>query len=135
MTANTFIPLDATTARRRDTVSATERGLVLVMMLAGSRCARDSDSLVIVAPRAGSVVEPGLLDVVVVHAEVMRDLVQHRVVHLVDALGACSGPPFNVVLQQHDPLGVPRRAERRLGAALKVAEHTLVHPTSAVVIR
>src|SRR4029077_5308393 len=98
MTANTFIPLDATTASNRDTVSATERGLVLVITLAESRCARDSDSLVIVAPRAFSVAEPGLLDVVVVHAEVMGDLVQHRVVHLIDELSTCPGPPLDVVL-------------------------------------
>lgn len=51
------------------------------------------------APRGGSVTEPGLLDVVVVHAEVVADLVQHRVVHLVDKLVVRPAPSLDVVLQ------------------------------------
>jgi hypothetical protein len=47
----------------------------------------------------GSVAEPGLLDVVVGHAEVVANLVQHRVVHLVDKFGVRPAPSLDVVLQ------------------------------------
>jgi hypothetical protein len=79
------------------------------------------------------VVQPGRFDIEVVHAEIMCDLVQHRVVDLIDQLLARPAPSLNVPLQQHDPLGIARRAERRLAGALKVSEHVLVDPLSAVV--
>ena len=88
----------------------------------------------IAVPCARSVVEPRPADVVVVHTEVMTNFMQHRVVDLVDEFGVGPAPTFDVVLQQHDPLGIPGRTERRLGRALKVPQHVLVDPTHAVVV-
>src|ERR1700686_546072 len=128
------MPFDSTRVTSRATVSRTDNGLTLVIPPARSALLSIADVLVIAAPRWCSMLKPRLVDVLVVHAEVMGDLVQHRVVHLLDEFGARSAPPFNVVLQQYDPLGVPRRAERRLGTALKVAEHTLVDAAAAIVV-
>jgi len=53
------------------------------------------------------VVQPRLLDVVVVHPEVVGNFVKEGVVHLVNQFRAGPGPPLDVMLQQDDPLGIP----------------------------
>jgi len=78
--------------------------------------------------------QPGLLDVVVTHAEVMGDLVQHRIGHLIDEFRIGRAPVFNMALEQNDPLRVFIRAEGRIGTPLVEAEHVLVDVVVAVVI-
>jgi hypothetical protein len=53
---------------------------------------------------------------------------------LVDKAGSSPAPAFDVVLQQHDPLGICGGAEGRLGGTLKVAEHALVDALATVVV-
>ena len=81
-----------------------------------------------------SVMEPRPVDVVVVHTEVMTNFMQHRVVDLVDKFGVRPAPPLDVVLQQHDPLGIPGGAERRLGRSLKISQNVLVDAAPTVVV-
>jgi hypothetical protein len=78
--------------------------------------------------------EPGLLDVVVTHAKVMGDLVQHRIGHLIDEFRMGLAPVFNMALEQHDPLRIFIRAEGRIGIPLVESQDVLVDVVVAIVI-
>jgi len=93
ITAKTFIPFEVTSARRRATASSTDSGLRLVIT-AGSIV--QLIGIWFAGHRRSSVVQSSLLDVVVIHAEVVGHFVQHRVVHLVDQFLTRPGPPFDV---------------------------------------
>ena len=79
-------------------------------------------------------VQSSRLDVLMVHAEVVRDLVEHRVMHLVHELLTRPAPPFDVVLEEHDPLRIHARAEGRVVRSLEIPQHTLVDPPGTVIV-